>query len=516
MHGHSSSDPVRIAPPPGISRHKVADAAQRDRYLESIHANLEIQSTAYAIVNDGRLLLGCDRLTLLESKGNYCRLLAASGTDQADRRGVAGQMIEELARRVVETQEPIYYEGRSSDCPPQVQQSIEDYVNQSHVRRFAAVPLVRRNPASATSPTTDGAPRSRQSVTGVLVVENFHAGGNAEQLWAETEDLCPQIALALNNALTHDRMPLASISRLLQRSAKQLQRPRTMLVFLLTVVFLLTILFGRIDHTVSADGRLLPKHRRNIFATADGVVTSVLVEHGDSVNQGEVLLKLDSSKLELEATRLAGELSTARQRLRTESTRQWNQESSNRDAAAEGQLAAQRQQLTFQIRAIESQLKLVAKQREQLTIRAPISGRIETWDTTQLLANRPVHRGQQLLSVAADRSDTWTAELSVRDRDAGRVLLAQQRHGPNLKVSFLVASDPTVSHLGEVQQVAIANHISHSGESALRVSVEVGRESLINTPSGAEVLARIHCGRRSIAFVWFHQLLDTFRRNVFL
>ena len=66
------------------------------------------------------------------------------------------------------------------------------------------------------------------------------------------------------------------------------------------------------DFTITARGELEPAGRREVFASVDGLVDEIRVEHGSQVKQGETLVVLRRPQLEFEASRVAGELLTSR------------------------------------------------------------------------------------------------------------------------------------------------------------------------------------------------------------
>ena len=63
-----------------------------------------------------------------------------------------------------------------------------------------------------------------------------------------------------------------------------------------------------------------------------------------------------------------------------------------------------------------------------------------TWNVQQLLEDRPVGRGQILLTIG-DLSGPWEVKLHIPDRQTGHVLAAQQAHPERAFASFLPASD---------------------------------------------------------------------------
>src|SRR5205085_11600542 len=96
--------------------------------------------------------------------------------------------------------------------------------------------------------------------------------------------------------------------------------------------------------------------------------------------------------------------------------------------------------------SLERQSKLLDEQQDALTIRSPIAGRILTWDLPQLLQNRPVQRGQVLMTVA-ETEGPWVLELHVPEKHVGALVSARQAGDPKLPdaklpVTFVMATDP--------------------------------------------------------------------------
>jgi hypothetical protein len=75
-------------------------------------------------------------------------------------------------------------------------------------------------------------------------------------------------------------------------------------------------------------------------------------------------------------------------------------------------------------------------------------------------------------------------------------------------VSFVLATNPGQKLEGKVTEVAPRLEIDDSGESYILTTVEVPREGIENRTPGATALARIDCGRGSLAEAWFHDLID--------
>jgi biotin carboxyl carrier protein len=266
------------------------------------------------------------------------------------------------------------------------------------------------------------------------------------------------------------------------------------------------------DFQVEAEGQLQPAARRNLFAPGDAVVDEVRVVHGAEVRQGDVLLRMHSPALDLEQSRLSGELQTAQARLvAVRAARSRPQDSADAD---EQQLASEEEQLVEQIAGLTKQLSVVEQMRKELVVTSPLAGIVLTWNTHESLDARPVKQGQLLLTVA-DPSGPWHVEIEVPDADAGHVIDAQRGSATPLPVSFLLASDPAVTHHGALERLAQATD-TKSGNSAAQGIAVVDGKLPASARAGGRVTARIHCGRQSLGYVWLHDLIDFVRTSIWL
>src|SRR4030095_9894857 len=53
--------------------------SQADQFSRQVHESLDVRATCYTIVNEGRRLLGCDRVTVAVLKHGACTVEAGSG-----------------------------------------------------------------------------------------------------------------------------------------------------------------------------------------------------------------------------------------------------------------------------------------------------------------------------------------------------------------------------------------------------------------------------------------------------
>jgi multidrug efflux pump subunit AcrA (membrane-fusion protein) len=232
-----------------------------------------------------------------------------------------------------------------------------------------------------------------------------------------------------------------------------------------------------------------------------------------------LLLRLRNPSLDLDEGRLEGELQTALARLnavraaRSRPDASSSLEGGQQRRSDQERLASEEVQLREQLQGLENQLTILRHLRQQLDLSSPLDGVVLTWNTHQLLDNRPVKQGQLLLAVA-DAAGLWALELKVPDRAAGHVLDGQRLGKTNLPVTYLLASDPAVTHRGHLERLALATDAA-GGKSAADAIVALDGPLPGEARAGSQVTARIHCGRRSIGYVWLHDLIDFVRTSLF-
>ena len=116
---------------------------QADHFARLVHDNLDLRDTAFTIANEGRQLIGCDRVSVAIKKGGRCKVQAISGQDSIENRSNIVLALNNLATRVVSAGESLWYDGSVEDLPPQLEEAIEDYVDLSHGRTIAVLPIRR-------------------------------------------------------------------------------------------------------------------------------------------------------------------------------------------------------------------------------------------------------------------------------------------------------------------------------------------------------------------------------------
>ena len=80
---------------------------------------------------------------------------------------------------------------------------------------------------------------------------------------------------------------------------------------------------------------------------------------------------------------------------------------------------------------------------------------------------------------------------------------------------FVVAAASGSEFTGKIREVWRVAEPSSGGGSVVRVVVDFDRDEVRPLRPGATVIAKIHCGTRSLGYVWFHGLYEAIRAELF-
>jgi len=495
------------------------DDSYRDelvRLSTLVHRNIELAPTAYAVANEGRRVIGCDRLSVLATNGRRCRLLATSGASHVERRSGAARRMEQLAELVRPIGEPAWYADGQSDALPPIAEALEAHAEESHARHIAVLPLAPPAKDEVAAATGNIASR-REQPSFVLIAEQFDArtGNLTQQRLQEVGELS---ATALYNALEVDELPFRWLLRPLAAAKRQIAEhvTRSAAIAAAAIALVAALVLLPADFTVESPGTLEPAVRQEVFAPRGGLVDEVLVAHGADVSAGQPLARLRDPSLELDLKRVHGEMETVRRQLEAARATKTSREVRDANPVELYRLSASERECEQQLANLESELKLLEHEHANLIVRSPIAGRVLTWDLASRLTARPVERGESLVTVA-DLSADWQLELAVADDRIGHVLEAQASSDAPLSVRFRLRS-ADAANTGHVKTIGLTADVETKDGAAARPTVKVvvafDKSELTDAARrelrpGVSARAEIDCGRRSLGYVWLHDVWDT-------
>jgi len=490
---------------------------QLETFTRTAHEKLDVRETAYTIANEGRRLIGCDRVSVAIRHGGKCRIESVSGQDTFDKRSNVTVLLGKLATAVTKTGEDCWYAGDASNLAPQVEEALDAYVDESHTKSLAILPLIE--PGGDVELAPDETPGPTPQVIGAIIVEQMVDTQVPEGFKQRVDVVRTHSASALTNALEYEGLFLMPVWRAIGKTTRWLfgpALPKTVTVSAILAVGLAAACLVPTDFTLKGDGNLRPVVWKKVFAKLDGEVNEVRVEDDSVVKQGQILVVEASRELEKDIVSTRGEL------LQTEAEIQSTQSQSIGDDDEvpqndRNQQVARLAQLETNAASLRKQLGLLMEQHKLLEVTSPIDGQVVEWRLRETLAGRPVTKGQVLMEVA-DPKGPWELEVRMPESRMGYVSQAWDESGGKLKVDFILATHPGDPLEGWVEDIEPSAEIR--GDDGNTVLVKVGfdqqelRATFPEPKIGAGVTAKIHCGRRSFAFVWLHDLIDFVRAKI--
>lgn len=515
---------------PNVSALTAGPTTDQSRALRHFHIDLDLAGTAYRIANESRRILGIDRVSVLISQRGQSRIESVSGVMVVDRRANTVSAAEQFAQRAIVLGRPITLPS-DEPLPPQIAEPLDRYLDVTDVNSVMVMPLY--SPRQKDDRHNDAKDLGRHNSTrytevqpsgddpiAILLLESF-ADELQREPTAAMREVAAEAAVALCNSMEHRRIFGLRFLKTLGDWFGGTKLPYTMMAALALIGLLAASMIIQIDHKIIATGFAEPTIQQNIFARTDGIVKEIFVHDGQPVAAGDVLVRLENAELETSAESLSGEILTTSRRLASISSMLLDPATDEKQAV---RLAIEERQLQSELTNHQNQLALVQRQLSELEIKSPIDGTVAGWQIKRKLSDRPVGRGNHLLTVVRE-DGPWQLRLAISDKDAAEVIGAHSAKR-DLNVEFAAASHPESTFAATLSTIATAARRNQDGVVVLDAEAVITPNDsdseqpgiaqfvLADARSGVETTAKITCGRRSILASWFGDVSDFVNRNV--
>lgn len=475
---------------------------------------------ATVAANDGRLMLKADRVSVACRRGRKLRVEAVSGLEAVNHRSNLVRSMGRLARRVLPMKRTFTFVGNVEELPAELKKPLADFVAESGCRMLMIVPLFEPDPLvkpggdqnEFDAPQAD---RDKQTPFGCLIIERFSEGAESstrQELNERAGVLSEQVAASLANARAFHRIFLRSVFGTIGRARELMYGRRllkTLAALTLVAAVVLALVFIKWDYRVEAKGQLMPTARHAVFAPWDGEVAEVFVKGGKHVSAGDPLLRIRNDELDAKLVSTRNSLDEKRQQRRGLQA-QIDDVAGRLQPEDRIRLQGQLAEVIAAIGGLEAEEKILAKRVRKLTLTAPITGVVATFRVEEMLDRRPVQRGEVLLEVMDDKGP-WRLELDVEERRMGHLLRAQQEAGERLPLEFVLATDPTETYNGTLQQISTRPKRLPERGSLVEVFAAIDDDKPLERRIGAEVTAKIDCGERALGYVIFGDFIEFVR-----
>jgi hypothetical protein len=354
-----------------------------------------------------------------------------------------------------------------------------------------------------------------------LVLECFEPNAIPEPLLARLEVVGRHARAALHNAAVYRRVPLRGLWQFV--ADRRLPGGALGLFATVTVIGMLVALVGLpYPLKMEASGQLLPRERRWLYAPVEGEVIRFEqgVQPGATVSDGQALLLMHDTQLEIKLAQLASDIASAQDEI-ANLTAQQNTTHSESDRATAG---AEKKQKEFLRNSRLAELKSLRERTHAdesrpgwFWLTAPMSGTVLTWDFRERWTSRFVKPSEPLLRLGA-KDHGWEVELKIPHQHLAAILEAfAAQPEAELDVDLLLLSTPTRTFRGKLARNQLAAEASTDAESSdaapmVRASVRIDGPGIavderiphdLLVP-GTEVHGKVRCGPHRLGYALFH------------
>ncbi|QDV18815.1 multidrug resistance protein MdtN [Gimesia panareensis] len=487
-----------------------------DQFVQQLHRSLDLSEVAATVVNDGRQLLNADRVSLAMQYGKKTVIEAINGQDKVNKRANTVRLLSKLSNKVLSMRENFIYSGSVDSIPPQIEEPLADYLQESGTRMIMIVPLfepekIVKHDDEALGRTSD----KPRKLIGGLIIEQITDSQPRPHLESRADLLAGHIASGIANSRNYESIFLMPLWRFVGRTFAALRGKtlaKTLVVIALLVAAGVTLALVPYDYRVNCDGRLMPTIQREVFTNWEGEVVAIHVESGQRVKKGDLLVEIRNEDLKAQAVDAENRLNELLLSKLAINADLQSDTSSKRPVADNINLRGKLNETITQIKGTQRQLQILRERLDKLNVKAPIDGVVTTFQVEQLLINRPVQRGELLMEIM-DPNGPWQLELDVEEKRMGHILRAAEKKGDiELPVEFILATSNELTYEGEVTEISTRVNSAEEVGPIVETYATFDKEELPMLRIGAEVSAKIDCGERSLFYVLFGDVVETARR----
>jgi len=519
---------------------------QIEAFTKTIHSSLNPTEVAFGVANDGRRLVGCDRISVGIRHGRRTTIEAVSGADVVEKSSSHIKRMKALFESVIDWGEKLVWKGeRDETLPPQVLEALDAYLAESNSRLLVLLPLRDQRET--------GKEKEKKKCRSALLMEMFNPPEDPDPIITRFEIMSQHSATALFNASEMKRVPLKILWKpisVVQNGVGGKARFWTILGVTAAVLLIAALVFVPYSLKLDSKGQLLPVERQYVFPTSPGTVIRFMVSPGDIITGGTPIAQLRDAELMKEMVDKKSELDG----LNSEKTQKQNQlnnmplQSREREKLS-SELATSGPRIVALERSIGNLEQLYRMKREVpgvFEVQAPdfTASRVSSvarWtvltpDFVDNLTNKPVRPTDPLMRLGYT-GGAWEIEQKIPQKHIGQVLKAfedkagvfQNEKGEEyLEVDVLVSSAPLEQYRGRLYRKKIAgeavpNKDDHNESEHVIVAYVTVNEPDVEGAipaellvTGVEVKMKIRCGQHSLGYCLFYGVWEfLYERVVF-
>lgn len=497
---------------------------QLEAFTRQIHASLKPIEVSYQVANEGRRLVGCDRLSVVQRSGKHAHVEAISGAEVVEKRSNLVRRLADLGDRVLDLNDKLVYQGVVDEAmPPQLREALDGFLEESGSKVLTVLPV--RDPRE--NEETD-------KCRSALVMECFETTADPRVLTERLEVIGKHAASALYNADEYRRIPLRWIWLPLAKLQQGLGgKGRAITAGVAAGIALLFALLVFVPYPLKMDakGSLLPQTRVWVFSPSSGHVEQFEIGPNAKVIKSQNLILMHDTDLGIKLVNLSKEIEAADQEIQACNAR-LEAARSNENERISINIEKRKQESILALKISErNELRRITNSQEgrpgNFWVKTPMDGTILNSDFRENLSGKFVRPSDPLLRVG-DQAGAWEVELKIPQKHVGQVLAAFSDGAKELDVDLLLLSDPTHVYKGKLSRDKIAGEAAvrkdegDENEPVVLALVRVDGKDIPEDDrlprdrllTGTEVHAKIRCGNHPVGYSLFYGAWEFFFEKV--
>jgi HlyD family secretion protein/Biotin-lipoyl like len=434
------------------------------------------ESAAKGLCNELATRTHAARVSLGWRKGESIKVRAISHTDKFDKKQELVISLQRVMEECADQEIAVFYDptGPGNDS---VTREAQNFSRANGANSILSLPLRRAG-----------------EVEGVIVIELLPQQKMDQSALQGLTIAADLLAPQLYDRHENDRWLITKAGLSVRYVTEETVGPQHMLVKVITTAILAALLFiflFKPMYHVSANFQFVADTKRIISAPMDEAhIAAVYKRPGDPVSKGDVLMVLDDTDLIVQKAQSDAKAAQYRAEM--------IKDRASSDNPADADIAE------AQMNEAQSESSLLQMKIDQCHIKAPIAGKVLTGDWQHKI-QASVKQGDELFQIAG--TGPLRAELQVVDRDIQSVY--QGQHG-----TLATTSLPNDKHDFTIKTV-VGNGEPVEGQNVFKAYADIASQSGDWLP-GMEGEARIDVGKRSLAWIWTHRLIDYLKMKLWL
>jgi multidrug resistance efflux pump len=437
---------------------------------------LDVEKVCIAAANLTTGVVPYDRCSISLGRPGSLEVAAVTKQDLIEVKSVMARKIREISERLLAKGEPM---AITSETVGQIEKEefrkeVEEYFELTGMKSIYSMPL-----------------KAGEETLGVMLFESYTPNAFDDRGVHNMGYLAVHTSRAIVRARQYSNLPLIkgweAIARARQK-VKSMPRHKLYIISGLVVAAFLAMIFVPLDYNVAGDCMVELKDRPFVYAPFKARIKEVIVNEGQKVKAGDVLIKLDHEDLDNLLKAHQADYKKAQKLIH---------------AAEAGQNEAEVQRLRVEMEQAGADVKRIETEIARCDLRSPIDGTVLTRGLKEL-AGKVVDVNERICEIGS----TGSMKIIVQVPEDKVSLVSEGQEAATVVTTF---HDQEIK--GRVSHVPLESTPGLKQSNVFLVEIPLDNSSG-KYSAGLMGKTKIHCGKRKLGAVIFGDILEFVRNKL--